>query len=330
MAIQNRRGNYSDFDPEKMVPGEWATVLSGDPNAGDGKSIYHCFSAGDVKRMATYEDMEDNINKATDDIRNEFLEDINNATQSANTAATTANQAAQTAQKAAQDAQNAAESIEGAVEGTIINDQTPSNVTAFSGKYVDDTFLKKTGDATNTTVKFAPPDEEQDLVSGETSGTLFGKIVKKLSVIKAAIGTLSSLTTTNKSSLVGAVNELNSALAINVSATHNVPIPYGATAGDLYVDWDNVHRIYRIYGWFDIPTTTSADDNRKYTINLPPDFPKINSDTLLAMGTPCTVQNSIGVIYGSMKLNTNKTIDFYVPHINIVSVYLQPIFINIP
>lgn len=219
MAIQNRRGKYSDFDPEKMVPGEWATVLSGDPNAGDGKSIYHCFSAGNVKRMATYEDMEDNINKATDDIRNEFLEDINNATQSANTAATSANQAAQTAQKAAQDAQNAAESIEGAVEGTIINDQTPSNVTAFSGKYVDDTFLKKTGDATNTTVKFAPPDKEQDLVSGETSGTLFGKIVKKLSVIKAAIGTLSSLTTTNKSSLVGAVNELNSAL-VDIETTN--------------------------------------------------------------------------------------------------------------
>ena len=230
MAIQNRRGNYSDFDPEKMVPGEWATVLSGDPNAGDGKSIYHCFSAGNVKRMATYEDMEDNINKATDDIRNEFLEDINNATQSANTAATSANQAAQTAQKAAQDAQNAAESIEGAVEGTIINDQTPSNVTAFSGKYVDDTFLKKTGDATNTTVKFAPPDEEQDLVSGEKSGTLFGKIVKKLSVIKAAIGTLSSLTTTNKSSLVDAVNELNSALiskarVINTSWGTSIKIP---------------------------------------------------------------------------------------------------------
>ena len=224
MAIQSRRGNYSDFDPEKMVPGEWATVLSGDPNAGDGKSIYHCFSAGNVKRMATYEDMKENVEKATDDIRNKFLEDINNATQSANTAATSANQAAQTAQKAAQDAQNAAESIEGAVEGTIINDQTPSNVTAFSGKYVDNTFLKKTGDATKTTVKFAPPHKEQDLVSGETSGTLFGKIVKKLSVIKAAIGTLSSLTTTNKSSLVGAVNELNSALTHGTETFNNITI----------------------------------------------------------------------------------------------------------
>lgn len=238
MAIQNRRGNYSDFDPEKMVPGEWATVLSGDSNAGDGKSIYHCFSAGNVKRMATYEDMEDNINKATDDIRNEFLEDINNATQSANTAAKSAKSAAQTAQKAAQDAQNAAEAIEGAVEGTIINDNTASKVTVFSGMHVKNGYLEKTGNATKTTVKFAPPNEEQDLVSGETSGTLFGKIVKKLSVIKAAIGTLSSLTTTNKSSLVGAVNELNSAFAksnmdtvwINQEGTYTFSLPIGKMA----------------------------------------------------------------------------------------------------
>lgn len=163
MAIQNRRGNYSDFDSEKMVPGEWATVLSGDPNAGDGKSIYHCFSAGNVKRMATYEDMEDNIEKATDDIREQYLQDISQATQSANTAASSANQAAQSAQRAAQDAQNAAEAIEGAVEGTIINDQTPSSVTAFSGKHVDDTYLDKkelnsalewkaAGDVTGTSV----------------------------------------------------------------------------------------------------------------------------------------------------------------------------------
>lgn len=253
MAIQNRRGNYSDFDPEKMVPGEWATVLSGDHNAGDGKSIYHCFSAGDVKRMATYEDMEDNINKATDDIRNEFLEDINNATQSANTAAKSAKSAAQTAQKAAKDAQNAAESIEGAVEGTIINDNTASKVTVFSGSHVYNGYLKKTGDATKTTVKFAPPDKEQDLVSGETSGTLFGKIVKKLSVIKAAIGTLSSLTTTNKSSLVGAVNELNSALArsnmdiiwINQDGTYTFSLPIGKMA--VIITYHGIYPHYSSY-----------------------------------------------------------------------------------
>ena len=61
MAIQSRRGQYGDFDPSKLLPGEWAGVLSGDPNAKDGKSIYYAFAAGNVKRMATYEDMVENI-----------------------------------------------------------------------------------------------------------------------------------------------------------------------------------------------------------------------------------------------------------------------------
>ena len=61
MAIQNRRGAYGDFDPSKLLPGEWAVVLSGDTNASDGLACYMCFKAGVVKRMATYEDMIDNI-----------------------------------------------------------------------------------------------------------------------------------------------------------------------------------------------------------------------------------------------------------------------------
>ena len=32
MAIQMRRGEYGKFDPEKLLPAEWAVVLSGDPN----------------------------------------------------------------------------------------------------------------------------------------------------------------------------------------------------------------------------------------------------------------------------------------------------------
>ena len=61
MAIKNRRGPYNKFDPTKLLPGEWAVVLSGDPNASDGLACYMCFGAGVVKRMATYEDMVDNI-----------------------------------------------------------------------------------------------------------------------------------------------------------------------------------------------------------------------------------------------------------------------------
>ena len=53
MAIQNRRGAYSDFDPQKLVPGEWAVVQSGDPNSESGKAVYMAFDVGDVQRMAS-------------------------------------------------------------------------------------------------------------------------------------------------------------------------------------------------------------------------------------------------------------------------------------
>lgn len=57
MAIQNRRGRYADFDPSKLKPGEWAVVQSGDSATGDGKAVYIAFEAGNVKRMATAEEM---------------------------------------------------------------------------------------------------------------------------------------------------------------------------------------------------------------------------------------------------------------------------------
>lgn len=57
MAIQYRRGQFSDFDPSKLKPGEPAVVLSGDPDSTDGQSVYFCFNAGNVKRIATTNDI---------------------------------------------------------------------------------------------------------------------------------------------------------------------------------------------------------------------------------------------------------------------------------
>lgn len=57
MAIQNRRGAYTDFDPTKMVPGEYAIVLSGDPNDTNGHAVYMCFGSGAVKRLALTENI---------------------------------------------------------------------------------------------------------------------------------------------------------------------------------------------------------------------------------------------------------------------------------
>ena len=65
MAITMRKGEYKDFDPAKMLPGEWAVVLAGDQVVPDGKSAFICFGAGNVKRMATYEEMKGLFGKIT-------------------------------------------------------------------------------------------------------------------------------------------------------------------------------------------------------------------------------------------------------------------------
>ena len=57
MAIQLRRGEYSDFDTSRLLAGELAVVLPGDPTVSDGKMLYIAFASGDTKRLATWEDV---------------------------------------------------------------------------------------------------------------------------------------------------------------------------------------------------------------------------------------------------------------------------------
>ena len=108
MAIQTRRGAYDDFDPAKMLPGELATVTSGDPGADDGRSVYACFAAGDVKRMATYEDMQENISQATQDIQEDFTAQLAQKISQAEEAITAAETATEQANQAKSDADAAA------------------------------------------------------------------------------------------------------------------------------------------------------------------------------------------------------------------------------
>lgn len=71
MAIQNRRGVYGDFDPTKMVPGEFAVVQNDDPDAVDGQSVYMAFTAGNAKRLITDDDLDramDNVSIDADDL----------------------------------------------------------------------------------------------------------------------------------------------------------------------------------------------------------------------------------------------------------------------
>lgn len=83
MAIVMRRDEYDEFDPSKLRAGEWAVVLQGEPETKDGKSVYICFSAGNVKRMATYEDMKDNMENLTDDMLEFLTADVQDVIQKA-------------------------------------------------------------------------------------------------------------------------------------------------------------------------------------------------------------------------------------------------------
>lgn len=143
MAIQTRRGTYNDFDPEKLLPGEWATVQSDDPHSADGKSMYMCFAPGEVKRMATYEDMVQNIDSAVEEIKDQFSAGMQQATDAANTAAGSAAESASAATTAADRANEAVQAIEEAVQGTIINDASPSELTVYSSQKIEDDFRKK-------------------------------------------------------------------------------------------------------------------------------------------------------------------------------------------
>ena len=164
-----RHGPYNKFDPQKLRTAEIAVVTEGDPHASDGKAIYQCFSPGDVKRMATYEDMLDQIDEAGGDAIDNHIEQkvgtalkacedvtkaaqdaktnadkavssANTAASSASTAANTANKAAETASKAAEDCKNLIDEkhvaeIEKAVQQSLMVDTVAGTVT---GKTVTD------------------------------------------------------------------------------------------------------------------------------------------------------------------------------------------------
>lgn len=71
MAIQVRRGLKKDFDPYKMLPGEWAVSIDAQTQ---NQIVWMCFAAGVVKRMGTYEDFKEQIQEIEGEISNYFYE----------------------------------------------------------------------------------------------------------------------------------------------------------------------------------------------------------------------------------------------------------------
>lgn len=64
-TIQVRRGLLKDFDPTKMLPGEWAVSID---SSTSNQIVWMCFAPGVCKRMGTYEDFQNMIYNATGEI----------------------------------------------------------------------------------------------------------------------------------------------------------------------------------------------------------------------------------------------------------------------
>ena len=156
MAIQHRHGEFKDFDPNKMVTAELAVVTSGDPASPTGRTLYICFAPGVVKRIVSYEDFENELQNATEEIQQAFTQEIRTAIENSIAATNAANEAKEAADLAAEAARKAAEA---------------------AGAYV-------LGDISEKTVKFTEAEGRENINTGESTATMFGKIKKWFADLK--------------------------------------------------------------------------------------------------------------------------------------------------
>lgn len=77
MSVENKRmqqryGSYSAFqtDKQNLIPNEFASVTSGDPDTIDGKALYFAFSPGDTKRISTAEEVNSIIGEVEEAVKN--------------------------------------------------------------------------------------------------------------------------------------------------------------------------------------------------------------------------------------------------------------------
>lgn len=97
MAIQMRRGAYSEFDPLKMKAGEWAVSTDSDTKK---QQIWMCFAPGIVKRMGTVEDFDVEIQRLIQNYLDGIAQSVSQAQKSAELAASKAQESANSASNA--------------------------------------------------------------------------------------------------------------------------------------------------------------------------------------------------------------------------------------
>lgn len=274
MAITMRHGPYNKFDPQKLRTGELAVVTEGDPHASDGKAIYQCFSPGDVKRMATYEDMVDQIDeaggaaidnhieqkvgtalkacedatKAAQDAKtnaDKAVSGANTAASSASTAANTANKAAETASKAAEDCKNLIDEkhvaeIEKAVQQSLMADTVDGTVTGKTVTDLPENAAPADTDyflgATGNAVKKTTVAQAKELFGVSSGLKLLAATIVKFKVPSTTSGASTGTITT-------AFNVINGAtvfVPVYLASGWLTPASCSAVAGKLNVSFINV------------------------------------------------------------------------------------------
>lgn len=66
--MQQRYGSYAEFqrDQQNLLPNEFSSITSGDPNTASGKALYYSFGPGDTRRIMTAEDADEIIRDAAE------------------------------------------------------------------------------------------------------------------------------------------------------------------------------------------------------------------------------------------------------------------------
>lgn len=233
MAIQLRRGNYTDYDSSKMKNGEVAVVQAGDPATSDGKSAYMDIN-GTSKRLVFSDELINELNKKVDKETGKSIVAVDS-------------ELSTTSENPVQN-----KVVTGGLNSIINNLSTLSN--AISA--LDNAKLEKTGDSQNNTVTFTSSDDVDTnitkdtswltvpkLTSGSTHKSLFESIsqmfknVRRNYKVLNALGTLvgnTNITGIGGGTVTGAISKLNTELDIyedtlsgTTSATGSIRLGFG-------------------------------------------------------------------------------------------------------
>lgn len=137
MAIQVRRGNYADFDPTKLLPGEPAAVQNGDPNTTDGEAVYVALKSGSVKRLPTADELD-----AVDIIATSAAENATQALQGVGTLNTQVSGISQTLVTVGNNAEQALQETEALNIKTAALDNAVDSLALEAESYPDSAYVE--------------------------------------------------------------------------------------------------------------------------------------------------------------------------------------------